>query len=136
MRDRAERFLERLWYRPRGIGVAIAAPVFGPFTLATAMASRKRRRREGPRPEIPVIAIGNLAIGGSGKTQVVQALAVQALATGRRVAVISRGYGGHARGPLVVTGLADAASCGDEPVLLARRLPHAQVIVARDRRAG
>ncbi len=83
-----------------------------------------------------VIGVGNLAVGGTGKTQVVLALARQALASGRRVGIVTRGYRALEPGPAVVPSEGDALRFGDEPVLLARRLPEASIIVARDRAAG
>jgi len=84
----------------------------------------------------PVIGVGNLAVGGTGKTPLVMAV-VQALAwLGLPAGVISRGYGRKQSGPLLVGDgrrvLADAAAAGDEPVLMARRLG-APVAVGADR---
>lgn len=82
---------------------------------------------------LPVVSIGNLVAGGVGKTQVALLLA-QALPN---VAILSRGFRGKAekgKQPLVVsTKRHTAQECGDEPWLLASRLPRAQVIVHRDR---
>jgi tetraacyldisaccharide 4'-kinase len=85
----------------------------------------------------PVISIGNLTVGGTGKTPAVE-LAVQTLkGLGHRPAVVSRGYRRRSRGVQVV---ADAASirlegqdAGDEPFLLARRLPGIPVVVGANR---
>lgn len=90
-------------------------------------------------PGIPVISVGNLTVGGTGKTPLVAWLAARLLDTGRRPAIVSRGYGGSAGdGPLVVsTGdgpRVTAERSGDEPFLLARRVPEAVVIVGSDRR--
>ena len=87
---------------------------------------------------VPVLSVGNLTMGGSGKTPFVAYLAQKLRESGRRVAVASRGYGGSAHPtPLLVsdgTGpLASAAEAGDEPVLLAQLLPSVVVIVCRDR---
>jgi tetraacyldisaccharide 4'-kinase len=90
----------------------------------------------------PVISIGNLAVGGRGKTPLVELTASLLRDAGRAVAVLSRGYGGTFRGDCLVVSdgtrvLADAASAGDEPVMLARALPGVVVAVGRDRaRAG
>jgi tetraacyldisaccharide 4'-kinase len=90
------------------------------------------------RLPVPVLSVGNLTLGGSGKTPFVAYLAQRFSATGRRVAVLSRGYGGSSHpNPLVVsegTGpLASAEQAGDEPVLLSRLLPSVVVLVGRDR---
>jgi tetraacyldisaccharide 4'-kinase len=85
----------------------------------------------------PVVSIGNLTVGGTGKTPAVE-LAVRTLSElGHRPGVVSRGYGRKSRGVHVV---ADTASirlepdeAGDEPFLLARRLPGVPVVVGADR---
>jgi tetraacyldisaccharide 4'-kinase len=73
------------------------------------------------RAGAPVISIGNLTVGGAGKTPVALALAVRLRARGRKPAVLSRGYGRRSREPLRVAPDASARDCGDEPLLLARR---------------
>jgi tetraacyldisaccharide 4'-kinase len=88
----------------------------------------------------PVVSVGNLTVGGTGKTPAVE-LAVQTLMDlGLRPAVVSRGYRRRSSGVLVV---ADTASirlepeeAGDEPFLLARRLPHVPVVVGTNRHAA
>jgi tetraacyldisaccharide 4'-kinase len=93
-----------------------------------------------------VLAVGNLTVGGTGKTPLVELIARTIAERGRSVAIVSRGYGGRATAPvsLVSDGtrvLLGAAEAGDEPVLLARRLLDVPrgvpVVVGRDRfRAG
>ncbi len=91
------------------------------------------------RAPVPVISVGNLAVGGTGKTPVTDYLVNLLLARGLRVAVVSRGYGGSgvpAPG-LVCAGdgpLIGAEAAGDEPYLLARRNPRALVLVNPRRR--
>jgi tetraacyldisaccharide 4'-kinase len=89
----------------------------------------------------PVISVGNLTLGGSGKTPTVEAV-VRALReighdAGARPAVVSRGYGRTSRGVHVVSdrdGLrADVRTAGDEPLLLAERLPGVPVVVGENR---
>jgi tetraacyldisaccharide 4'-kinase len=86
----------------------------------------------------PVISVGNLSVGGSGKTPVVARLAEMLAAEGLPVAVLSRGYGGAFRGEVLVVSdgralAADAAAAGDEPVMLARSLPGVVIAVGRRR---
>lgn len=92
-----------------------------------------------------VVAIGNLAIGGTGKTPLVELIARTLSARGRRVAILSRGYGRRASdGPRLVSDgqrlVASVADGGDEPILLARRLADVPggvpIIVDRDRFRG
>jgi tetraacyldisaccharide 4'-kinase len=85
-----------------------------------------------------VISVGNLAVGGRGKTPLVARIAALLRDSGQRVAILSRGYGGTSSGaPMLVSDgaavLATADVAGDEPVLLARALPHVVVAVATRR---
>ena len=115
--------------------------------LSTLYAAIARRRREfyAARPDRrqrlrrPVVSVGNLAVGGRGKTPVVACLAQLLLAMGERPAILSRGY--HRRraddGVVVVRDAeairADLDRSGDEPLMLARRLPGVAVLVSPDR---
>jgi tetraacyldisaccharide 4'-kinase len=89
-----------------------------------------------------VVAVGNLTVGGTGKTPLVEHLARSLRARGRRVVILSRGYGRRASEAVSVVSdgarvLLDAGAAGDEPALLARRLHGVPVVVGRDRhRAG
>ena len=88
-----------------------------------------------------MVSVGNLTVGGTGKTPIVAWLAGRMLADGRTPAVVSRGYGGTAgRGPLRVSDgsgpSCPAAVSGDEPYMLARSVPGAIVVVGSDRCAG
>ena len=82
---------------------------------------------------IPIVSIGNLTVGGSGKTPFVIALAARY----EDVTVISRGYGRQSKGLIEVSRkgkiLTDVFSSGDEPMLMALSLPHASVIVSENR---
>jgi len=88
----------------------------------------------------PVVSIGNLTVGGTGKTPAVEVAAATLVALGRRPAVISRGYGRKGGGISVVADAAairlDAEQAGDEPFLLARRLPGVPVVVGANRYAA
>jgi len=88
-----------------------------------------------------VISIGNLTAGGTGKTPAVEMIATWALKQGYRPAVLSRGYGGHFRGEVLVVSdgkevKSDPVASGDEPYFLARRLPRIPVIVSKKRYRG
>lgn len=89
------------------------------------------------RAPVKVISVGNLAVGGTGKTPFTILLLARLVAAGHRPAVVTRGYGaqgGHR--PLVVARGTTAAEAGDEPVLLFRRAREAMVIVDPDRVRG
>ena len=90
------------------------------------------------RLDVPVISVGNLAVGGTGKTPMTLLIARHLLARGARVAVLSRGYGGtHSGAPRIVSDgrqlFMTAAEAGDEPYLLVQELPGLMVVVGRDR---
>jgi len=106
-----------------------------PAGWAIACAGRVRRRLAHPVTlPIPVLCVGNLVAGGTGKTPIALALAARLGARGRRVHCLTRGYGGSASGPLMVDRAAhDARVVGDEALLLAAAAP---TVVARDRVAG
>jgi tetraacyldisaccharide 4'-kinase len=121
---------ERPWLAPLGA-------LFG--TLA-ALRVALYRRGWLPRARLDgaVVSVGNLSVGGSGKTPVVARVAQLLLEAGLPVAILSRGYGGSFRGDALVVSdgrgaLAGAGEAGDEPVMLARALPGAVVAVGARR---
>jgi tetraacyldisaccharide 4'-kinase len=88
-----------------------------------------------------VISVGNITVGGTGKTPLVMTVAEWLRAEGRRVAILSRGHGRNGRTPFVVSDgkeiQSNVSRTGDEPLMMARRLPDVPVIVGVDRsRAG
>ena len=88
---------------------------------------------------VPVISVGNISAGGTGKTPMVQLLAGWLLEEGLKPAVLSRGYGGAEKREVLVVeagGGPDPALAGDEPCLLARNLPGVPVLVSPDRVAS
>lgn len=89
----------------------------------------------------PVISIGNIAVGGTGKTPVTAYIAGLLLGQGLRVAVLSRGYGGAGEGQTMVVSdgnetFLSVNECGDEPFLLARTVPGLMVVIGPDRHAA
>jgi tetraacyldisaccharide 4'-kinase len=85
-----------------------------------------------------VVSVGNLTVGGTGKTPVVIRLADWLLSVGKRVAILSRGYRRASHAPMLMVSngerlLATADEAGDEPYLMARRCPKAIVAVGADR---
>jgi len=86
----------------------------------------------------PVISIGNITVGGTGKTPATILVAQELQQRGYRVAVLSRGYGGSLEGQVAVVSdgqqlLLSPEQCGDEPCLLAGRLPGLVVVIGADR---
>ncbi len=121
----------RFWDRDNGLIPLLLSPL----ARAVELGGRLRRRIvKQQRVGVPVICIGNLVVGGAGKTPVALAVAARLAASGRAVHFLSRGYGGRARGPLAVDpGAHQADQVGDEALLLAAAAP---TWVARDRPAG
>lgn len=109
--------------------------LLAPLSAVFHAAARLRARATRPwRAPVPVICIGNLTVGGAGKTPTVLALAERLQAAGVRVGCLSRGYGGTLRGPVQVDPARHtAADVGDEPLLLAQAAPS---WIARDRKDG
>jgi tetraacyldisaccharide 4'-kinase len=99
-------------------------PLTGLYGAATALRNRLYDRGvlSSRRLEQPVVSVGNLSVGGSGKTPFVITLGELLQARGIRFDVLSRGYRRKTRGVLVVEKDGNAADFGDEPLLIARRL--------------
>ena len=146
--------------RRKGFGPATLRATLGALSLLFGVAVQLRLwlyRRGVLRPHelgCQVISVGNLTVGGTGKTPIVETLARELQRSGRRVAILSRGYKKQSRPllqklldrlrgrrrrqePLVVSDgrrlLLDSAVGGDEPFMLASNLPDVVVLVGRDR---
>ena len=119
--------VQRAWWRPRVGGLAT---LLWPLSLFYALL---RWAVHGPwrwgwrrawRAPVPVLVVGNLVVGGAGKTPTVIAMAQALQRRGWRPGIVSRGYGGERREPgrpLQVRADSDASQTGDEPVLMALR---------------
>src|SRR5881396_1805949 len=115
------------WYRPASWKSHVLRPL---GALYGAVAAR-RLKRNGLDAGIPVLCVGNYHRGGAGKTPTVLALAKLLRELGETPVVLSRGYGGELRGPVMVDPARhSAADVGDEPLMLAATLV---VVVAKDR---
>jgi tetraacyldisaccharide 4'-kinase len=119
---RLRRFVEARWYSDAG-----PFPPFLPLAWIYGCIVRLRRflfeRGFFSRPVLyaPVIVVGNINVGGTGKTPVVSWLAEKLLSEGYRPGIVSRGYGGREHKLPIIVKSEDPALYGDEPVLLARQ---------------
>jgi tetraacyldisaccharide 4'-kinase len=125
----------RWWYLRNGAPAPVARALLKPISWIWTWATARRFARTTPiDPGVPVICIGNLTAGGTGKTPVARELLRRLNARGVAAHGLSRGYGGSLRGPLRVDPAQhDAAQVGDEPLMLAADAP---IWVSRDRVAG
>lgn len=117
------------WYAAPGVAARILSPmarVYGERVVA-------RMQRSGARAQVPVLCVGNFTLGGAGKTPLAIAIAGMLDDLGERPAFLTRGYGGHERGPVLVQPGDEAVRIGDEALLLAG---HAATVVSADRVAG
>jgi len=117
------------WWREPGLASTLLAPLAALYGTVAA----RRMRRPGQRARTKVVCIGNLTVGGAGKTPTAIAAAQALRDIGTTPAFLTRGYGGRLDGPVMVAPTHSAAAVGDEPLLLARVAP---TIVARNRVAG
>jgi tetraacyldisaccharide 4'-kinase len=125
----------RWWYVREGAPAPITRALLRPLSWVWAAATARRITRAKPfDPGVPVICVGNLTMGGAGKTPVARELLRRLQARGVEACALSRGYGGRLAGPVRVDPEQHAsAEVGDEPLMIAAEAP---VFVARDRAAG
>lgn len=115
---RAEALLQRHWWRPRSSWLV---QLLAPLSALYACLRRQRVAPEGPPLQVPVLVVGNVVVGGAGKTPTVIALVRALQAAGHRPGVVSRGYGRSGDGVREVQDGDAAAQVGDEPLLIRRR---------------
>ena len=112
---------------------AHSARLLAPFAGIYGAVAARRLQSPGQHVGVPVICLGNLTIGGAGKTPAALTVVRLLLAEHKRPFFLTRGYGGRLAGPVRVDPAHRAADVGDEPLVLAELAP---TIVARDRVAG
>jgi tetraacyldisaccharide 4'-kinase len=131
-----EQALTRAW-----LGRGLLACALWPVSLLFSLVSSTRAALfrcgvlSSQRMPVPVIVVGNIFIGGTGKTPLTIWLVEALRAAGMRPGVISRGHGGAARGPCALTPASTPQQVGDEPLLIAQRA-QCPVVVGRDRVAA
>ena len=138
MKQSLMRLAEVNWYRPNLTPLTCALlPLSWLFGCIIALRSWCYRRNifNSHRFNVPVIVIGNIAVGGTGKTPCVISLAKHLIALGYRPGIVSRGVGGSHHQPCIVRSDSLAREVGDEAVLMARN-SYCPVVVGRDRVAA
>jgi tetraacyldisaccharide 4'-kinase len=146
---RGEEYFRQLWDGKRTCGadrifmvlLKLLSLVYGMILRLRLLAYATGLLRSFRLPK-PVVAVGNLTVGGTGKTPMTLYLARWFMERGKRVVVLSRGYGGSLEGAIRIvadgsTILFSPGEAGDEPCLLAASLPGVMVVIGADRyRAG
>lgn len=131
MRARIERALHEVWSH-RGI----AATLLYPLSLVYLAIARSKAAKVNPiELPVPVVVVGNIYVGGTGKTPITIALVRELKAAGFTPGIISRGYGRASSEVHLVDDESPASEVGDEPLLI-RRATRAPVAVGRDRVAA
>ncbi len=123
----------RFWFRDAN-RPGLLARLLSPLGALYAFATATRVRQTGYRASVPVICVGNINVGGTGKTPTAIYLAQHLLSIGYQPHIVTRGYGGTLSGPIQVDERSHTASeVGDEPLLLSAFAP---TWVAKDRAEG
>jgi tetraacyldisaccharide 4'-kinase len=137
MQTSLRKFIESCWY-----GGSAGAYLLLPFAWLYGLITSIRRGlyksglMPSPKLPVPVVIVGNITVGGTGKSPVVAWLAQQLKSSGYNPAIVSRGYGGsHSGGPLFVDSSSNAEIVGDEPLMLAQ-ITGCPVCVCADRVAA
>jgi len=125
----------RWWYTRDRSHAPITRMALKPLSWVWAgVTARKIANTKGYAPGIPVISVGNLTVGGSGKTPITREILRLLREQGHAPSALSRGYGGKLEGPVVVDlDTHSAEDVGDEPLMLAQ---DGMVVISRDRVAG
>ncbi|WP_339064581.1 tetraacyldisaccharide 4'-kinase [Teredinibacter turnerae] len=124
-------FVEQRWYHRPGL-LGLLTPLEGLFIAAS---KRRRQQATGVEFGVPVVVVGNISVGGTGKTPVVKALVAHLRALGRHPGVVSRGYGRATTGVLMVERASTACQVGDEPLEIQRSC-NVPTVVGEDRVAA
>ncbi|ALO42272.1 tetraacyldisaccharide 4'-kinase [Pseudoalteromonas phenolica] len=131
-------YIESSWYKKRSTITWLLAPLSGLFFLLSSFRKLlfKLRVIKSFKVEIPIIVVGNISIGGNGKTPFVLWLVPHLESKGLKVGVISRGYGAKAPVyPYELTSTSTVEEAGDEPFLIYNRL-QCPLVIGADREAS
>ena len=131
-------FIVAKWYQGKSVLWLLLLPLSWLYRCVIAI--RRLCYRFGIKRSVdfpvPIIVVGNITLGGTGKTPLTAALAMYLQQLGYKPGLVSRGYGGNASSwPQSVTALSDTALVGDEPVMLARQT-RCPMVVGPDRVAA
>lgn len=118
--------------KKRNIFLSIPAYLYGLLVRVRNFAF-DRKWLPSVKPSIPTICIGNLSVGGTGKTPHVEMM-IRMLRPYYRIAILTRGYGRKSRGPLIASDEDTAYTIGDEPFQMKRKYPEVMVYVDGNRR--
>ena len=135
MHSAIQRLIENIWYQPKHIGRFFLLPLSYLYQLLSAL-NKQLKLSQQQKITLPVIVVGNISVGGTGKTPLVIYIAQQLQQQGLMPCIISRGYKGESKTwPLLVTKNTSVKLCGDEAKLIANntQLP---VIVGANRIAS
>lgn len=132
------RWLQLQWWQAKPTPFVQALRPLAALYLSLARWNRRRRTPTTPRKAllpVPVVVVGNLIVGGAGKTPATMALVGHLVERGWHPGIVSRGYGRQGNALVVVSAETPATACGDEPLLMHWRT-HAPVAVAPNRLAA
>lgn len=112
----------KFWYRKKSIYAVCLLPLSWLFNLIVCLRKKLYQKQffKSYKAHIPVIVVGNIVVGGTGKTPLVIYLVEQLQKQGLKVAVISRGFGAKISSPKLVNSTSNPLEVGDEPVLIAK----------------
>jgi tetraacyldisaccharide 4'-kinase len=129
-----EELFRRIWWTPRP---GAASRLLQPLAALYGVLQRRHARRSAPAAAlaVPVLVVGNVVVGGAGKTPTVIAVVAWLARCGHRPGIVSRGHGRAGSGPRLVVPADSACDVGDEPLLLTRR-SGVPMVVGRDRVAA
>ncbi|MFM7506078.1 MAG: tetraacyldisaccharide 4'-kinase, partial [Rubrivivax sp.] len=129
-----EDFFRRVWWTPRP---GLAARLLQPLSAVYGVLQRRHASRavHAEALPVPVLVVGNVVVGGAGKTPAVMAVVAALARRGHRPGIVSRGHGRAGSAPQMVKPDNGPRDVGDEPLLLARR-SGVPVVVGRDRVAA